>query len=155
MRYREMAEQERSVVMKSMSDNFDFQNEPKVGIFWYDEKSDELFGVTKIEASELQFNNNGLKTVKALHKAWWKKQQMRARAKNQYTSVFMQDYTQIPRGRIFETKDGLFQLMCGSWINEHIVDLVKEEFDLQNTPFEVNVDEHWEIGHGWSEDYEL
>jgi hypothetical protein len=138
-----------------MSDNFDFQNEPKVGIFWYDEKSDELFGVTKIEASELQFNNNGLKTVRALHKAWWKRRQMQARAKNQYTSVFMQDYTQIPRGWIFETKDGLFQLMCGSWINEHIVDLVKEEFDLQNAPFEVNVDEHWEIGHGWSEDYEL
>jgi hypothetical protein len=80
---------------------------------------------------------------------------MQARAKNQYTSVFMQDYTQIPRGRIFETKDGLFRLMCGSWINEHIVDCVKEEFDLQNAPFEVNVDEHWEIGHEWVEDYEL
>jgi hypothetical protein len=33
MRYREMSEQERGVVMKSMSDNFDFQSEPKAGIF--------------------------------------------------------------------------------------------------------------------------
>jgi hypothetical protein len=33
--------------------------------------------------------------------------------------------------------------------------LVKEEFDLQNVSFEVKVDEHWEIGHGWSEEYEL
>jgi len=38
--------------------------------------------------------------------------------------------------------------MCGSWINEHIIDLVKEEFDLQNIPLEVKTDEHWEIGHG-------
>ncbi|GMO29134.1 MAG: hypothetical protein Pg6A_17160 [Termitinemataceae bacterium] len=151
---REMSGHERAAVIKTMSDNFDFQDEPKVGIFWYDEKTDELFGVSKIEASELQFNDNGLKTIKTLHKTWWAKQQMRAKAKHQYTSVFMKDYTQIPRGRIFETQDGLFQLMCGSWINNHIIDLIKDEFDLQSVPFEKLVDEHWEIGHGWSEEYE-
>jgi hypothetical protein len=32
--------------------------------------------------------------------------------------------------------------MCGSWITEDIVGLVKDEFDLQNVPFEVNVDEY-------------
>jgi len=46
------------------------------------------------------------------------------------------------------------QLMCGSWINEHIEEIIKEEFDLQTVPLEVKIDEHWEIGHGWSEDYE-
>jgi hypothetical protein len=45
--------------------------------------------------------------------------------------------------------------MCGSWINEQIINMVKEEFDLQNVPFEVKIDEHWEIEHGWSEDYEV
>jgi hypothetical protein len=154
MSYREMSEQEREAVMKTMSDNFDYQDEPKVGIFWYNEETDELFGVSKIEASEIQFIS-GLKTIKTLHKTWWAKQQMRAKAKHQKASIFMKDYTQIPRGRVFETKDGLFQLMCGSWINEHIIDLVKEEFDLQNVPFEVKIDEHWEIGHGWYEDFEL
>jgi hypothetical protein len=32
---REMSEAERQGVMKSMFDNFDAQNEPEVGIFWY------------------------------------------------------------------------------------------------------------------------
>jgi len=152
--YLGMSEQEREAVMKTMSDNFEYQEEPKVGIFWYNDDTDELFGVSKIEASEIQFSQNGLKTIKTLHKAWWTKQNMRAKAKHLNTSVFMKDYTQFKRGRIFETKEGLFQLMCGSWINEHIVNLVKEEFDLQDVPFEVKIDEHWEIGHGWPEDFE-
>jgi len=152
--YMEMSEQERKAVMKTMTDNFDRQDEPKVGIFWYDENADDLFGVSKIEASELQFNVNGLKTIKTLHKAWWQKQKNKAISKGEDIGIFKNDYTQIPRGRIFQKKDGVFQLMCGSWINEHIVDMVKEEFDLQNAAFETKVDEHWEIGHGWSEDYE-
>jgi hypothetical protein len=42
--------------------------------------------------------------------------------------------------------------MCGSWIHERIEALVKDEFDLQNVPFETTIDEHGELGHGWSED---
>jgi hypothetical protein len=42
--------------------------------------------------------------------------------------------------------------MCGSWITDHIEDLVKEEFDLQTAPFERIIDIHWEIGHGWNEE---
>jgi hypothetical protein len=40
--------------------------------------------------------------------------------------------------------------MCGSWIDDHIIDFVKEEFDLKNVQFEIKIDEHWEIGHGWA-----
>jgi hypothetical protein len=65
-----MSETERGLVMKTMSDNFVNQDEPKVGIFWYNKEADELFGISKIEASELQFNNNGLKTIKTLNKSW-------------------------------------------------------------------------------------
>ena len=74
--------------------------------------------------------------------------------------VFKNDYTSIPRGRIWEKKtdDGsIFQLMTGSWIRdfgqENIEALVKDEFNLQNVPFEVVADVHWDIGHGWSEEY--
>jgi len=153
--YKEMSEQEREVVMKTMSDNFDNQEEPKVGIFWYDENNDKLFGVSKIEASEIQFNSNGLKTIKTLHKAWWQREKNKRLSKGEDIGIFSVDYTQIPRGRIFQYKDGTFQIMCGSWVNEHIIDLVKEEFDLQNIPLEVKKDEHWEIGHGWSDEYGL
>ena len=148
-----MSASERSEVIKSMSDNFETQDDPMVGIFWYDEKNDELFGVTASYASELPFNAHGKKTVNLLHKTWWKKQHERAKAKKQLTSIFMKDYTQTPRGRIFQREDGTFDLMCGSWITDHIVELVKNEFNLWNVPLEVRVDTHWEIGHGWSEEF--
>ena len=149
-----MSEQERKIVMKTMSDNIANQDEPKVGIFWYNEDTDELFGINKIEASDLQFNYNGLKTIKTLHKSLWQKEKNKAVSKGKDPGIFIKDYTQVPRGRIFQRKDGIFQLMCGSWINEHIIDLVKEEFDLNTVKIEIKIDEHWEIGHGWSEDYE-
>jgi hypothetical protein len=148
-----LSETERSRVMASMSDNFEIQEDPRVGIFWYDAQEDELFGVTSTIASELPFNANGKKTVGTLHKTWWKKHQERAKAKGQLTSKFMKDYTQTPRGRIFQIEDGHFELMCGSWINAHITSLVKDEFNLHTGPLEVIVDEHWEIGHGWSEEF--
>ena len=136
-----------------MSDNFEMQEDPKVGIFWYDKTGDELFGVTASFAAELPFNDRGTKTVGTLHKTWWKKQQERAKAKNQLNSIFLKDYTQVPRGRVFQRKDGTFELFCGSWINERIVELIKDEFNLWNVQLEVKVDTHWEIGHGWSEEY--
>ena len=148
-----MSAVERKEVMASMSDNFESQEDPKVGIFWYDENNDELFGVTAVNAGELNFNSNGIKTIGTLHKTWWKKQQEKAKAKKQNAGVFASDYTQIPRGRVFQRENGAFELMCGSWINEHIVELVKDDFNLWNVSLEVKVDVHWEIGHGWSEEY--
>jgi hypothetical protein len=150
---KEMSKSERREVMASMADNFEFQEEPKVGIFWYDPNADELFGVTAVEAGDLPFDAHGRKTVRTLHKTWWKKQQERAKARKQLTSKFMKDYTQSPRGRIFQCEDGSFELMCGSWINDHIVDLVKDEFNLKDVLLVVQVDIHWEIGHGWSEEF--
>ena len=150
---REMSASERKEVMDTMRDNFEKQDDPQVGIFWYDEDKDELFGVTAVNADELSFNEHGLKTVKVLHKTWWKKQHERAKARKQYTSIFMSDYTQLPGGRIFQLENGSFELMCGNWINDHIVDLIKDEFSLWDVPLEVKIDIHWEIGHGWSEEY--
>ena len=151
--YREMSNQEHQMVMEAMADNFGYQDEPKVGIFWYDETAGELFGVSKIEASELRFNSNGLKTIKTLHKTWWQKQKNKAVSTGKTPGIFAKDYTQIPRGRIFQReKDGIFHLMCGSWMTDEIENLVKEEFDLQDVPFERIVDIHWEIGHGWNEE---
>ncbi|GHU95987.1 hypothetical protein FACS1894156_6430 [Bacteroidia bacterium] len=146
-----MTQEQKTAVMQTMRDSMDEQDKPKVGIFWYDPQTDELFGVTKINAQDLQFDHNGLKTVSSLHRDWWKKQQMRAKAKGQLSSIYLADYTKVPRGRIFQTKDEAFQIMCGSWVNDQIVELVTDEFDLQEQSVSVVIDEHWEIGHGWSE----
>jgi hypothetical protein len=148
-----LSQEERRGVIKTMADTFEAQDDPKVGIFWYDADRDELFGVSKINAGDLRFNGNGLKTISTLHKSWWQKQKNRALSQKKDPGIFAKDYTQIPRGRIFQKKDGPFQLMCGTWMNDHIEELVKDEFDLQNVPFERMIDIHWEIGHGWSEEY--
>ena len=152
--YQTLSEQEHDVVMSTMAEYFAHQDEPKVGIFWYDANADELFGVSKVNADDLQFNSNGLKTISILHKSWWQKEKNRAVSKGKDPGIYKKDYTQIPRGRVFQRKDGVFQLMCGSWINEDIVSLIKDEFDLQNVQLEIKVDSHWEIGHGWSEEFE-
>ena len=148
-RVREMSKDERKMAIDTMSDNFDIQNNPEVGIFWYDEAEDELFGVNKAFASELQFNANGYKNLGILHKDWWKKQQEKMLRKKKPMGILGQDYTSVPRGRIWEKKtdkDAIFQMMCGKWIEdygrEHIEYIVREEFNLQSVPFEIVVDTH-------------
>ncbi|MDR0789739.1 MAG: hypothetical protein LBO06_02970 [Bacteroidales bacterium] len=147
-----MSEEERQEMMQIMQDNFDFQDEPKLGIFWYNKYDDELFGVVKSDARDVAFARSmPRKTISSLHKSWWKKQEMRYLAGREKNSIFRQDYTQIPRGRLFQRRDGTFEIMCGSWINEHIKELIIEEFDLQKAKVEIVIDEHWELGHGWNE----
>jgi hypothetical protein len=150
---RVLSASERGVIMSAMSDNFGNQEDPKIGIFWYDETKDELMGVSSTYADEVQFNSNGRKTEKTLHKTWWIKQRERLKSQNRQLGIFAKDYTMIPRGRIFQFNDGHFELMCGNWINDHIIEMVKEEFNLQQVSLTVTIDEHWEIGHGWSEEY--
>jgi hypothetical protein len=148
----EMSAAEHDDCMQIMKDNMDLQSEPKLGIFWYDEINDELFGVTRIEAMDVPFpDGKDKKTVRTLHRDWWKKQEMRVKAGRERNPVFLRNYTQIPRGRLFQNRDGSFEVMCGSWINDHIIELVIEEFDLQNEMVKTVIDEHWELGHGWSE----
>jgi hypothetical protein len=144
--------QERKEMMDLMRSFMDSQDEPKVGIFWYDSEVDDLLGVTKAEAHVLPVNSNGSKTVGTLHKNWWKKQQMRAKAKGLRSSIFYKDYTQIPKGRVFQNVDGSFRIMCGTWMTDAIRDLVIDEFDLQGQNVKVVQDVHWEIGNGWDEE---
>jgi hypothetical protein len=144
--------QERKDIMDLMRSFMDSQDEPKVGIFWYDSEVDELFGVTKIGVTELIPNSKGNKTVRTLHKNWWKKQEMRDRAKGVKDSVYYTDYTLTPRGRVFQNADGSFRIMCGTWMTDEIKDLVIDEFDLQGQNVHVVQDVHWEIGNGWDEE---
>jgi hypothetical protein len=39
-------------------------------------------------------------------------------------------------------------------MNDRIEDLVKDEFDLRKVPLEITTGIHWEIGHGWIENYQ-
>ena len=150
---RRLSFNERAEVITMMADNFGVQDSPKVGFFWYDIAENELFGVVKYLAMEIPFNMKGRKTARMLHKDYWYKESKRAAASGKPTR-FTGDYTLIPRGRIFEVEGEGFVVLTGSWIDEYPLakDLIVEEFDLQDVHVEFVHDEHWDIGHGWSEE---
>ena len=127
-----------------------FKDNPEVGLFWYNDEDKELFEIHSIPASSLP---DGQFTYPKLHKTIWQKLRAKARQRKKenklYDPIYLSDYTQVPRGRIFY-KEGIFYVFVGSWITDKIKHLIKKEFKLQNVNVEFKIDEHWEIGHGWS-----
>jgi len=130
--------------IRIMDEFLDKQNEPKVGIFWYDPIEGDLFGVQSVLASETKF-----KTINTLHKDYWKKQFNRRKHKGLPLGKFAGDYTQIPRGRVFNTGEG-FVVKVGSWINDYpeAKELIIDEFDLEQE-VQFDIESHWEIGQGY------
>ena len=118
--------------MKIMSEGL-HNEDPKVGIFWYNPQRNELFGVVALSLDDQNVSDchNG-KTCKILHKKKWQQDN--------------------PRGRVFY-KDNKFLITVGSWINENenykVIDLVEKEFNLTNEDTEIVEDSHWDIGSGW------
>lgn len=137
-------------MMDYMRKNFDAQNDGYVGIFWFDAKNGELFGVDKVHAMEKDFDANGLKTSNTLHKDFWQKQFHKDTALGR-TTRFKGDYTQTPRGRVWERRDKGFAVTVGEWINDYpkAKKIIPLEFDLPHDT-EFIIDPHWNIGSGWS-----
>ena len=157
---RQATEEEQRAAIECMKQFMD-NGKPKLGIFWYDYRNNSLFGVEKADADTL-IGGQRLATLPKLHKTYWQKHHHRAVAKGDTTSIFYNehDYTQIPRGRVF-WEDGKYYVNVGSWIEgkingvecidkEKLRELVEDEFDLEE--FEFRQNEHWDIGHGWSEE---
>jgi len=142
-------EQEESI--KIMAENLEIQNEPKVGIFWYDPREDELFGVVPeiLDKSKKTIRPN---TISILHKDYWKKEHHKRKAKNKPLGQFAGDFKDTPRGRIFwDEKNDIFQIKLGSWIKDYpeAKKMIIDEFDLQNSNYEFRIESHWEVGVGW------
>jgi len=117
--------------------------EPQVGIFWLDVENEELFDVKAIPISSLR---EGINTITVLHKDIWAKNYYRAKARGKSDSIYMRDYTQIPRGRVFyNRKTNTFKVKVGHWIDQYeamLTPLIREEFNLKS--FEYDID-------GWGE----
>ena len=138
-----------------MAENIKHQDDGEVGIFWYDEENDDLFGVRSANVNDVPFyksnlfNGKEVKTCRPLHYKVWEKEYYRGKDKR-----FQGDYTLVPRGRIFFVKDEGFVAVVGDWIDEYpqAKATILYEFNLpDNTEFRV--DEHWNLGHGWSDKF--
>ena len=127
-----------------------FSEEPEIGIFWYDTEKDMLFEVHSIPVSELK---KGTITHPKLHKTIWQKLKFKnlqlKNSNKEYNPIYLQDYTQVPRGRIFY-KNNIFYIVAGEWITDDVKQLIIDEFNLQTQKVEFKYDSHWDIGHGWS-----
>ena len=136
-----------------MSENLNNQDLPRVGIFWYDVRNDDLFGVVSSQVSEATVSD-GLSSINTLHRDWWKKQYNKLKYKNndEEKYPFVEDYKDTPRGRVFyDNNTELFVIKLGSWINKYpdAKPLIIDEFNLNNQKYAFEIDTHWEVGQGW------
>ena len=151
---RESTQQEHDDFIEIMKEGLHNDN-PKVGIFWYNPSRNELFGVVALSLYDKDVVDcpKG-KTCRILHKTKWKKEYNKLKFKkdNQNTFPYIGAYENKPRGRVF-FKDNKFYITVGHWIhddeNYRVIDLVEKEFDIDREDSEVIVDHHWDIGSGW------
>ena len=127
-----------------------FDEKAEVGLFWYHPIEEVLFEVYSMPATLLK---QGQVTYPKLHKTIW--QELRYRTLNKkkrglpYDSIYLSDYTEVPRGRIF-FKEGIFLVVTGNWITDKIKKMIIKRFNLQKCKVSFKTDTHWDIGHGWS-----
>ena len=143
----------REEAMSEMKQYFDQKAE--VGLFWYHPEEEELFEIHSIPATSLK---EGEMTYPKLHKDIWAKLHYRAKDRKEkgslYDPIYLTDYTQIPRGRVF-FKESKFYVFVGSWITDKVKELIVEQFNLQECEVIFKIDQHWELGHGWSSENDV
>ena len=117
---------------------FKIEENPSVGIFWYDFASHSLFGVRKQEVTPSQIETaacDGLPFIiySETNEDVWQQEK------------FPGDYARTPRGRVSWVVNR-FVVLVGSWarpIEDELIVLLQAEFSL---PALVLVfDEHWDV----------
>ena len=143
-----------NAAIEVMQHNMQYQEDPMVGIFWYDANNKELFGIKSTYADDARWYNSTqfgteIRTERMLHKTKWQREFHRKK-----DTRFFGDYTQVPRGRIFEFKDVGFRVYTGDWIDDYleVKSLIIDEFQLPSN-VEFVKDPHWDIGHRWSDEF--
>ena len=142
--------------MNLMASNRGKDDEPKVGIFWYDPRKGDLFGVRSHRVSDYLKPNSrsefGSVSCSEMHEDVWKKEYHRQKYKNGGIGPFTGAYEMTPRGRIFYNPEtDVFTIAVGSWIEQYpqAVELIVDEFNLRQSRYEVKTAHHWDIGQKW------
>lgn len=154
---KQFTDKELEEAMRLMASNRGKDDEPKVGIFWYDPRHNDLFGVRSHRVSDYLKPNArsefGSISCSEMHEDVWKKEFHRQKYKNNGLGPYVGAYEMTPRGRIFYNPDNEeFTIAVGSWIEQYpqAVKLIEEEFNLKNTKHSVKTANHWDIGQRWN-----
>ena len=137
---------------KIMESSLTDGDKPCVGIFWYSPARKECFGVVKSKEGDSNYIKG---TCKELHKYVWKdKFNYFKYHKNAGVNLFVGDYKDKPRGRVFyDDEDNTYYIMVGSWIKDYpeAKQVILNEFNLNGCHYSFEIDMHWEIGMGYGE----
>lgn len=149
----EFSKEQYQEALDVMSANRGNDDQPKVGIFWYNRARHELFGVVARKTSDFTKTNarGGLVTCTEMHEDIWKKE-FRKQKYHGGQGPYIGAYEDKPRGRVFYSpKDDAYIIAVGTWINENedAIALIMEEFNLPSENTTIQVAEHWDIGQKW------
>ena len=117
---------------------FMIEENPSVGIFWYDFASHSLFGVRKQEVTPSQIETAACEGLPFIiypetNEEVWQQEK------------FPGDYVRTPRGRVSWVVNR-FVVLVGSWarpIEDELTVLLQAEFSLPS--LELVFDEHWDV----------
>lgn len=145
----------KNAAIEVMINSFQEQNKPMVGFFWYDFENKNLQGCVFALSSDLNYKysnivKKSIKTSSANPILRWQSEQ-----KINKNNFYIGDYMQKPRGRVFEFENEGFKVFVGNWINKYpeAKDIILDVFQLPKNKTEFIIDEHWDIGHGWSQEF--
>lgn len=146
--------QDEESVMSQMAANRGKDGEPKVGIFWYNRATNQLFGVVSHRVSDYTKANasDGRITCSEMHEDVWKKEYRIQRYQHGGQGPFIGAYQDKPRGRVFyHLDDGTYEVAVGKWIEEYpqAYELILNEFNLPPKKTKAKYAIHWDIGQSW------
>lgn len=148
--------QEQSDLMDAML-SFSESNEPQIGIFWLDVNECDLFGVLTADFKSIKPDLKNRRIYPKLHYQVWSKLRYKALAKGDRETAkkFTGNYTQVHRGRV-NYENGKFVVYVGDWLPDYIemlTPLIQAYFNIDDeSDIEYVIDEHWNIGRGFSGD---
>lgn len=148
------SEDEYASVLTLMEANRGKDNEPKVGIFWYNRVCNELFGVVSHRVSDYSRANasEGRITCSEMHEDIWKREFRKQKYRGDGNGPFIGAYQDKPRGRVFyNIGNGRFEVAVGKWIEEFpsAYQLILDEFNLPKDKTSIKYAIHWDIGMSW------
>ena len=148
------SEKDEKSVMDQMSANRGKDGEPKVGIFWFNRATNQLFGVVSHRVSDYTRANasDGRITCSEMHEDVWKKEYRIQKYQHGGQGPFIGAYQDKPRGRVFyHMDDGTYEVAVGKWIEEYpqAYDLILKEFNLPPEKTKAMYAFHWDIGQSW------